>query len=798
MEKTAEKLILQQDISSSAYGKKIYFSGIASKIKKIIKDTFSFSEPLKDTALPKTNESSVIKTVFADSFNENINKESIQLSPNTRQFFLTGDIKELEMIVADTKKSIDFALRLVKRKISEHGYNDKVKSMEQSISDQKEELTLMEIQLEQKKKMLLSGSNAALDVSMKTDCIEDLSVEDSFILSDGLRYSIGQTITYKSTSGESSNYKILGRSEHENPGLILQKIGHKNKFAISGDRLSNVSHPKIENIIHTVKENNDLILKPEITSMEDNALIIKSTDNESDKCISEVFQDDSNENQNMARNSEINKENLSSGKKGISDTLANLGFRSSEIKNKFFSFLLDKAKDTVKANEIMSLYFEKYSEIYEKERKSMDLLQKETSKTKMMKFSGISKGVLDILKYGRVLYDVVDTVSFRSFNPFRNITALSMLAGRSAQVAKETRLSNKHVIERTRIKDESKAHDEAWQIYNHAMETKGDFITSEDITMSYKRSLIKNLQKRLENLNSEKTGFLGSLFRGDTRKYIKRMKERIKKINNSRYMTRDQKIENIGIFLKKNDDLLSDLDRMVGSDGTVDNIAYCGRIVEKVAKSVASLLTLDSIGRLAYAGVDAIGLVEINANPGQPQMTPIIGIHEYSKDYSDNDFGRTPYVYKTDINSIVDSIKMNQLFSSFENNQINEINNAQLTDIDRINEDVISKNPSDSVISDIPNENMKSLSDIPVSDLNDIDIINPETIRITKGYSVWKVLSELLSGNKDFDNNEFISKVIRTIESDPKSYGLYSDDINIVSIDDLKGMKWKKAIIESI
>ena len=62
--------------------------------------------------------------------------------------------------------------------------------------------------------------------------------------------------------------------------------------------------------------------------------------------------------------------------------------------------------------------------------------------------------------------------------------------------------------------------------------------------------------------------------------------------------------------MKRNEELISDLDKMVGDQGVVDKISYWSRIAEKTSKGVAAALMIDTAYRLAHAACDMTNLLD--------------------------------------------------------------------------------------------------------------------------------------------------------------------------------------------
>lgn len=323
-------------------------------------------------------------------------------------------------------------------------------------------------------------------------------------------------------------------------------------------------------------------------------------------------------------------------KKSLFEGLANIGFRTTEWKSKVFSKMfhglsekIDKNKKNVFAN-----FLDNYANVYDKIGAQAKKQRETAGKGKLSKISGTGQGMGNIFRYGRVIYDLATQFSGRTLNPFRHATAIALLAGRTSSAAKETRLGYESVKEKTRTKvgkvstneysgelefetEEDKrnyerAADEAWAIYEKAKRENGE-VNAKDLDKAYKDNLPKDILDRLNRFEKNKKSFVLGVFESLLNKDIKPAAERIKNSLDrieKENISPEEKERKIQDLLRRNETFLNDLDRMVGDQGALDQLAYWSRMGEVVGKDVANVLIVDSVTRLAYGSTKLFHLVE--------------------------------------------------------------------------------------------------------------------------------------------------------------------------------------------
>ncbi|MCK5416721.1 hypothetical protein KAI92_04825 [Candidatus Parcubacteria bacterium] len=291
-------------------------------------------------------------------------------------------------------------------------------------------------------------------------------------------------------------------------------------------------------------------------------------------------------------------------KKTFFEGLANLGYRTTEIKSGILSKFCRKISSTekVKNIKIANTFFNKFADIYDKKGEQAKKERETVGKGVLKKGSGIGQGFGNLFKYGRTLVDVVQTGSSRMLNPFRHVTVAAMALGSSAEAVKETRLDNEKVKESTRVDDVDRAMDEALDLYENAKNDKGE-VTAENLTKLYQENLPKDIIERLNRAENVGAKFCEKLLNKDAKVYVDRIIKKIDGINNKNW-DEQKKAEKIQFLMQKNEELLNDLDRIVGDEAGVDQIAYWSRVAEKTGKGVATVMIIDSVARMAKVAVN--------------------------------------------------------------------------------------------------------------------------------------------------------------------------------------------------
>lgn len=293
-------------------------------------------------------------------------------------------------------------------------------------------------------------------------------------------------------------------------------------------------------------------------------------------------------------------------KKTLFEGLADVGFKTSEVKNRFVKNFLKKVSGGIE-NKVIANFFSKYSDIYQKQEDDAKRMQQIVGKSGLSKISGVGRGAGLVFKFGRIGFDVM---SRSSANPLRYVTMAGMAVGQGMEAAKEVRFENEETIEKTRVDDADRAADEAWLIYDRVVKESGEGIAKEDLDKIYREQLPTDIKNRLDRMKDSGTSLVQKILNKHVDLHIGIINKKIKKINEDKKLSSGDREQQIEELLLRNADFLHDLDRMVGDAGLIDNIAYYSRLSEKTSKTAANLVMIDSVYRLASAGWNMLHLTE--------------------------------------------------------------------------------------------------------------------------------------------------------------------------------------------
>ena len=185
----------------------------------------------------------------------------------------------------------------------------------------------------------------------------------------------------------------------------------------------------------------------------------------------------------------------------------------------------------------------------------------------------------NIMKYGRTMADVV---GWTAGSPLRYVMLGAQFFSRGAEAAKEARLKNEEVIEKTRIKDIDEAAEEAWRIYEMAQEKfGGENVSKENLEKAYAENLPQDLLNRLKKSEpGMATGILSKIFQKILRKDVE-------------FAIKHGKFSKFSF-----DNRLKEFDRLIGHYGTVDALAIGARYAETAGKAVIAGVQIETVALL--------------------------------------------------------------------------------------------------------------------------------------------------------------------------------------------------------
>ena len=234
-------------------------------------------------------------------------------------------------------------------------------------------------------------------------------------------------------------------------------------------------------------------------------------------------------------------------------------------------FVVENPKGTI------GRFFSSLAETYKKDENNAQkaIEQREKSKTSLHQLQNVGYLTGNILKYGRT---VADIVGWTVGSPLRYVMLGAQFFSRGAEAAKEARLKNQEVIEKTRVKDIDEAAEEAWKIYEQAKleQDKGE-ISKGALEKAYAKNLPQDLLNRLKRSEpGVATGILIKLSQKILRKDVEFAIKHGKFSENS--------------FERR----LKEFDKIIGHYGTVDALAMGAKYAETTGKAIIAGVQIET------------------------------------------------------------------------------------------------------------------------------------------------------------------------------------------------------------
>ncbi len=310
---------------------------------------------------------------------------------------------------------------------------------------------------------------------------------------------------------------------------------------------------------------------------------------------------------------------------GLIEGIANAGYWMQRTKSNVLKRVTASLAKVGNKDAALNKYISEFSKTYERDAVRAEKMRVQ-QKGALASAAGL--GVLsgNLIRLGRASYELFGG-SFRSFNPFRHITAGSLFVARGAEAGKEMRLNDEQLIAKNRPMAEvdfskkltrkqaqalEELHDQARAMYldSGAAEIR---ITGPDgkvdqaklaeakglMDKAYLEHLPKDLAERLSRLDVSGVNLLEKFFLdNDVKSGIKSVSRSLEKVENNPKFSAEEKAIKKQAILASSEKLLKDMDRMIGDQGAVDWLAYAAKKTEWTGKAVANVMLVDSI-RLA-------------------------------------------------------------------------------------------------------------------------------------------------------------------------------------------------------
>ncbi len=277
-------------------------------------------------------------------------------------------------------------------------------------------------------------------------------------------------------------------------------------------------------------------------------------------------------------------------RKEITLGLRNMGFFVSAWTNKGMAAICKSALSVDTDANGKPIPFEKqgttkrfFASLYDSYKKDELVARKQIEETE--KSSGVMNKVQNygglagnILKWGRNIADVAGA-AWAAGSPLRYVMMGAQGWSKVFEVAKETRLLNEEVADKTREADIEKAADEAWRFYNQAKEKAGGGeVSGELLEKAYLEKLPADLLERLKKTDKTLSFGLQWILKKDIELAIKL----------SGGVTTE------AAFAKQ----LKEYDRLLSRYGEVDALAMGAKYMETAGKAVIAGVQIETIALL--------------------------------------------------------------------------------------------------------------------------------------------------------------------------------------------------------
>ena len=314
-------------------------------------------------------------------------------------------------------------------------------------------------------------------------------------------------------------------------------------------------------------------------------------------------------------------------KKKIGIGLDTIGFLVEEKKNNFFAKTFELASKGFNKKGTMGRFLASLEENYTRDAGKTRQRMEEMKEGKMKQLSNVGYLAGNVLKYGRT---VADAVGYTFASPLRYVMMGGMMFSRGSEAAKEARLKNEKVIEKTRIKDIDQMADEAWKIYENAQKKAGEGeVKKEDLDKAYNENIPKDLMERLKKDPEPgvASGIIERIIKKDVGRSIKNIDKKLEKIEADKKLSAQEKEIEKEKIIKKYSEHLNSLDRMVSQYGTVDNLAMAAKYMETGSKALVKVMMVETL----VLSIDKLfsSASEIFTHHGENMVVPQAGVlHE--------------------------------------------------------------------------------------------------------------------------------------------------------------------------
>lgn len=274
--------------------------------------------------------------------------------------------------------------------------------------------------------------------------------------------------------------------------------------------------------------------------------------------------------------------------------IRNIGFIVEERKNRGLAGVLKWTNEKLgnKKDKYFGRFLTALQKTYEKDaavaRKRIEGKEGGGIRKELLNISNLSKNIVKLAHIPLTLLGVLPATRFVLYG--------AMALARGGEAAKEARLEDEKVKEKTRIHDEEAAAEEAWQIYGEAQERAGrdwtsrENLSKEDLEKAYLEQLPHELLERIERNDPDSflLRFLIAFARTPMLIGVEHVGSRLEKIENNDNLSAAEKRKKKDQILSRWEKHLKDLDRMATQTGTLDAIALGAKWAEAAGKAVTA------------------------------------------------------------------------------------------------------------------------------------------------------------------------------------------------------------------
>lgn len=295
-------------------------------------------------------------------------------------------------------------------------------------------------------------------------------------------------------------------------------------------------------------------------------------------------------------------------KEKVGAAFRNIGFKAKEWSHATIASLLDKFSKNTEENSTVSRFLLSSKKKFEESRDNAKKAAKGGyDKEGHYIIKNSASLVTTCVRLGRIITDITGRTAAA---PLRYFMMGGKIAGGTADILKETRLSNTEVIEKTRLNNKEKAEDEAWSLYEQALSKKSveksgeddleeeKVVSAEDLKQTYLENMPKDLVERLSKEPDEALNFVQRMVKADLGGAINKLNKKIEKIEGDKNLDDKEKEEKKAILLRKQERNLHDYDRMLSQYGTVDGLAMLGRYGKAASNAVVYATTAQTYGMI--------------------------------------------------------------------------------------------------------------------------------------------------------------------------------------------------------